>query len=260
MRKIGFLLLLIISLSSCTKRIKDYEGTIPREKFVLILKDIHLADGTYNNNKVFIQIKKHHELSLYDTIFLKYGYDREAFVKTINAYSNYPNDFQDVYNKVISKLDQELAHVLKEKDALNEYKRKIRENLWQKKISVDFMSDTILKSNYLNFSIPNLKPGTYLLEARVFIPKDENSKKPGIKTYLSYKIEEDEHIAKSQFVSYKKKNDTLYYSLKVECSEKDSLFTHLKGSFGYGIDKEAWNRKLTIHDIFITYKPAKKDN
>jgi hypothetical protein len=99
-----FLLLLMAILAmSCGHR--RYGEVIPSKKFVNVLVDIHLADGIAVENMSPVNRKARLDsASLYGSVFNKYGVTREIFDSTISFYSEHPDDFQKVYNKVTAKL------------------------------------------------------------------------------------------------------------------------------------------------------------
>ncbi len=96
------LLLMAILAVSCVHR--RYGEIIPPKKFVNVLVDIHLADGIAVENMSRAKGAKLDSASLYGSVFSKYGITRTIFDSTMSFYSEHPDDFQKVYNKVTAKL------------------------------------------------------------------------------------------------------------------------------------------------------------
>lgn len=100
----GYCLLLLAAILalSCTHR--RYGDIIPPKKFVNVLVDIHLADGIAVENMSRTNAQLLDSASLYGSVFKKYDVTRSMFDSTMSFYSEHPDDFQKVYNKVTAKL------------------------------------------------------------------------------------------------------------------------------------------------------------
>jgi hypothetical protein len=96
------LLLMAILAVSCSPR--KYGDIISPKKFVNVLVDIHLADGIAVENMSHGKGALLDSSSLYGSVFKKYGVTRTMFDSTMSYYSEHPDDFQKVYNKVTAKL------------------------------------------------------------------------------------------------------------------------------------------------------------
>jgi hypothetical protein len=107
-------------------------GTIiPPKKFVNVLTDIHLADGIAVNNMAQVLDAPIDSASLYQSVFDKYDVTRAMFDSTLVYYSQHPDDFQKIYNKVNARLKRMEDQL----DAVNE----------KNKAKVGAPVDTILK-------------------------------------------------------------------------------------------------------------------
>ncbi len=87
---------------SCAHR--RYGEIIPPKKFVNVLVDVHLADGIAVENMSSGKGALLDSASLYGSVFKKYGVTRTIFDSTMSYYSEHPDDFQKVYNKVTARL------------------------------------------------------------------------------------------------------------------------------------------------------------
>ena len=96
------LLLMAILAVSCIHR--RYGEIVPPKKFINVLVDIHLADGIAVENMSHVKGVLLDSASLYGSVFSKYGITRTIFDSTMSFYSEHPDDFQKIYNKVTSRL------------------------------------------------------------------------------------------------------------------------------------------------------------
>jgi hypothetical protein len=100
----GYCLLLIVAITALSCSHRRYGDIIPPKKFVNVLVDIHIADGIAVENMSHARGVLLDSTSLYGSVFNKYGVNRAMFDSTMSFYSEHPDDFQKVYNKVTAKL------------------------------------------------------------------------------------------------------------------------------------------------------------
>jgi hypothetical protein len=100
----GYCLLLLMAILAVSCNHRRYGEVIPPKKFVNLLVDIHLADGIAVENMSKAKGALLDSASLYGSVFNKYGVTRTIFDSTMSYYSEHPDDFQKVYNKVTAKL------------------------------------------------------------------------------------------------------------------------------------------------------------
>ena len=100
----GYCLLLLMAILAVSCGHRRYGEIIPHKKFVNVLVDIHLADGIAVENMSHARGVLLDSASLYGSVFSKYGVTRPMFDSTMSFYSEHPDDFQKVYNKVTAKL------------------------------------------------------------------------------------------------------------------------------------------------------------
>jgi hypothetical protein len=102
-RNVIYLLLLPAAITfSCGHG--RYGVTIPPKKFVNVLVDIHIADGIAIENMEHAKNALLDSASLYGSVFDKYGVTRSMFDSTLSYYTEHPDDFQKIYNKVTARL------------------------------------------------------------------------------------------------------------------------------------------------------------
>jgi hypothetical protein len=96
-------LLMVVLATACTYR--KFGATIPARKLVNVLVDVHLADGIAVNSMATNNFgQRLDSASLYQSVFDKYGVTRAMFDSTMSYYTENPDDFQKIYNKVTAKL------------------------------------------------------------------------------------------------------------------------------------------------------------
>ncbi len=96
-------LLMVVLATACTYR--KFGDTIPARKLVNVLVDVHLADGIAVNSMAANNFgQRLDSASLYQSVFDKYGVTRAMFDSTMSYYTENPDDFQKIYNKVTAKL------------------------------------------------------------------------------------------------------------------------------------------------------------
>jgi hypothetical protein len=128
----GYCLLLLVAILalSCTHR--RYGDIIPPKKFINVLVDIHLADGIAVENMNHANTQRLDSASLYGSVFNKYGVTRTMFDSTMSFYSEHPDDFQKVYNKVTAKLKRMEDELNARQTEEEKKKREVKDTILKK--------------------------------------------------------------------------------------------------------------------------------
>jgi hypothetical protein len=100
----GYCLLLLMAILALSCSQGRFGEIIPPKKFINVLVDVHLADGIAVENMSHPKGMLLDSASLYGSVFSKYGVTRTMFDSTMSYYSQHPDDFQKIYNKVTAKL------------------------------------------------------------------------------------------------------------------------------------------------------------
>jgi hypothetical protein len=101
----GYCLVLLMALLAMSCVHGKYGEIIPSKKFVDVLVDVHLADGiAVDNMNAMNKGPRLDSSALYKSVFDKYGVNRTMFDSTLSYYTEHPDDFQKIYNKVTAKL------------------------------------------------------------------------------------------------------------------------------------------------------------
>jgi hypothetical protein len=161
MKHVLYPLLLLFFACKQGKMEKPF-SIIPEDKLVILLADYHLAQGIASTNTFIQKTKSIKQLSVTDSIIIKYGYNKAIFDSTISWYSDDPDRFEIIYDKVITRLSRMQAEVQEKIARINEINNK----------------DTSIKK--IEKSKP--KKGIDILEKRLFdrkvlFNKDNHTKK-----------------------------------------------------------------------------------
>jgi hypothetical protein len=105
---------------------------IPPKKFVNVLVDVHLADGIAVENMSHAHEQLLDSASLYGSVFKKYGVTRAMFDSTMSFYSEHPEDFQKIYNKVTAKLKRMEDDLTARQNQESQKKREIIDTILKK--------------------------------------------------------------------------------------------------------------------------------
>jgi len=107
-RKIITLLTVFLIVTSCGKEVVPKpQKLISRDKMVSILVDIHLADAAYQTRHYTSEeMKKYTESDFYYSVLKKHDIADAVFEESLIYYSGKPKEFEKIYSRVISKLNE----------------------------------------------------------------------------------------------------------------------------------------------------------
>jgi len=110
----AYYLIIIVLFLSCNNNNGDKPlKAIPEKQFVSVLVDIHIADAGLN----VVNLKKNYANfnadDYYDHVLKKHNVTKEQFNETIKYYSFNLNDFDRIYDQVISELSKADANLRK---------------------------------------------------------------------------------------------------------------------------------------------------
>lgn len=102
------LLMLLFAASSCGNK-KDI---IQEDKFALIISEMYLADQFVEQNPDYRG--QADTLNLYNTIFKKYGYNREDYMNSVKYYLQKGNTYKKIHRQAREILAQREKEILKQ--------------------------------------------------------------------------------------------------------------------------------------------------
>lgn len=100
------LIFIIVLFSACESKdsSKVPDGIIPESKMIPIIVELHIVDATISIKQFNIRTNNKRIEKYYNYVLGKYGYDRVQFNKSVKFYSENPERFDKMYDKVIEKL------------------------------------------------------------------------------------------------------------------------------------------------------------
>jgi hypothetical protein len=106
--KINLLILFCLFISCNTTESQYPESIIKEELFATVLKEIHLAEATFelNKSKGKEAAKKILE-NTYSEIYLTHDINKQLFEETLSYFSNHPEELEQIYSKVIKDISEE---------------------------------------------------------------------------------------------------------------------------------------------------------
>jgi hypothetical protein len=111
------LLVLVIFFIGCGKRsdekIPPY--VIPKNKLIPVLIDYHLAQGLSNSTAFRLRTQNYPAINLSDSVLIAHGYSRAQFDSTLLYYSRHINEFNEIYERVVTELNRMQARIIEKK-------------------------------------------------------------------------------------------------------------------------------------------------
>lgn len=102
MKKILVLLSIIVLVFSC-KRDPIPHDAIPRDKYIDVLVDVHIAEGIYSD-RVRLKIDSVESTSLYMSVLEKHKVTEDEMLSTSLYYSRNQREYTKIYNDVLDKI------------------------------------------------------------------------------------------------------------------------------------------------------------
>lgn len=234
----------IISFLACNNRNDNIY--IPREKFIAILADIHLADAYY---AIHYEERKTHgdSVNLYNSIFANYGYTRAQFDTTLKFYSINTEKFDQVYEEVITRLNKTEQDFYSNRMVDEQNSR----NLWYGKDTWFLPEEGSRKKIPISLKLSG--KGKYVIHFTYKVYSDDESKNPRLNLYFS----DSAGVAKKdtlKTILYEKDARTSIVTVNKEL--KDSSVTHLKGFLLDHDEKSGrWKKHVVISGLKVFYTP-----
>lgn len=227
-----------------------YKKTIPKDDFIKILADIHLADATLEGTELR-KFRKYDTVVYHDYIFKKYGYTKAEFDSTISYYSHHLSETQDLYDKVIEILKQKSLMLNDTANSVSD----IRQNLWDLKSSWTFPEDGSYEA--LEFAIPLRGRGKYTFEADIKLYSDDESENPRMNIYFYKPDSSNTYGERIYFNSVLLEKDEMFNKISVSKILIDTSFLYIKGSIisFTNIQNTNMKRHAEINNMAIYFEP-----
>jgi hypothetical protein len=244
MKKYFFLGLVFFVFLSCTRR--ENELYIPREKFIAILTDIHIADAYYSTH--YYERRTHSDsVNLYDMIYENHGYSKAQFDTTLKYYSVHSEKFDRVYEEVITRLSKSEQDIYQNRPLDSE----TTENLWYGKNSWYLPEEGARRKVPVSLKLKG--KGKYVVSFTYKIYDEDQSKNLRLNLFFSDSASTKMDTLKT--VVYVKDARTTIVNVPKDLT--DSTYTHLKG---YILDHDEkhgrWKKRLVIEGFKVYYSPV----
>lgn len=139
MRRYSLNILIVFVLMSCGEKLLEApEDLIPRDKMVLILKDMAIVNAAKGANK---GILKDNAVEPTSYIFEKYEIDSAQFVESDRYYASLPVEYEAIYTEIETILKEEKEQLEAEKKIADSLKMNSIQQ--SKKSAVDSIKPTI---------------------------------------------------------------------------------------------------------------------
>ncbi len=176
------------------------EGVIPKNEFITILTEVHIADAVLTEKGLYDRKLKDSTESYYNYIFVKYNINRAKFDKSLQYYGKNTEEFEQMYHQVIYNLKQKSAQFLINKSVFN-IPAIVLENLEEQNKLLDSKKQSQLWTLKRSWSLPEdgklniikferkLAPvqAEYVLSADYIVYEDDSTNELTMLIYLYYK-------------------------------------------------------------------------
>jgi len=130
MKNIIIFIAIGLLISCSNKKVPEY--VIPHNDMVEIIVDMHLADALFSvtnirRDLVKQEITRNDTVDYYDEIFYHYGYTRKDFDTSVYYYSEHINEYDDIYQEVLNRLNEMDTQLRQEKEANRKEEEEIEE-------------------------------------------------------------------------------------------------------------------------------------
>jgi predicted small lipoprotein YifL len=208
------LIILIVVLEGCGKRIKVPAEFPDEDSMAVILADIYYTEAILNQSREFIRGQEDDLPKYYKFTLQRHGIGKKEFDTIFSWYSNNPKLLSEVYDKVISILNENETRLRYDTTDMEEFKEPIgisgMTNLWKGKrtFSVNIKDTT---NNCLPFTIEvdSLQSGIYRLMATYRFAKGNLLDKAHLKLIACYSDSTADTVSYSIDKSFSERITTL---------------------------------------------------
>jgi len=105
---LNFLIILSFLLACSIPKEGIPEGILSQNEFASILKEVHLAEATFELQKTNGKEDAENALTKsYQTIFSSHNINETIFQRTLEYYANHPSELDEIYADVIEGITEE---------------------------------------------------------------------------------------------------------------------------------------------------------
>lgn len=177
MKKLYILAGLLAGITACSAPKPDL-GT---DKCAEILFQMHRADAIISVKGFNDRSLNNDSLSYYNELFAKQGITRQQFMETIEWYVNHPDQYKDLYTKVIN-----LVAKYEEDERIRWEVAEVKDSndIWN--LKTEFHLPLEGERNPIAFEIEDTLHGTFTLSSDITYYEDDRSENPRMTLILEY--------------------------------------------------------------------------
>jgi hypothetical protein len=238
--KIIFFLGLIFCMS-CSGPQPD----IQIDKFAQIVYQIHRADAIIEIANLDDKNLKNDSLSYYNWLFAKTGITRREFIEEIEWYTQHPDKYKELYEKVMKIIAEEEQKAEEEQLKHQSVTDKDPSDIWP--VKKDWHLPLNGKTNPIFYDLPATQSGVYTLHAEVVFYPDDKSVNPRMTIIANY---EDGTKDENQFLGIIKDGERRPAEVKIKTDPNKTL----KSISGWVLDHSDGTESKHIDVYGITLK------
>jgi hypothetical protein len=243
-RGVRLLFLVLIFLASCKDNV-----LIPKKDFISILTDIYLSKSYFSSEGVY-NARWQDTIPYNHHIVERHGYKWAQFDSTVSWYCSQPKKYQEVYETVMTNLNELDKKVSEELDPPSE--------LWVGQKAFYLPADGRQDSVPANVLLKGV--GSYVVKAKIRVYPQDESLEPRIALFL-WRSDTTAHGIRDTLWIEPLRKDGLMYEYRMEKTLlPGNSFTHIKGNWlqSNRNDPDTARRKRTeIKDISVFHIPKK---
>ena len=242
------LLLTTILLASCSK-----SDIIPEEDMVKILVKTFITDATTISPHLGQPISKKDTINYYAQAYESLGYSEDVFEKSLEYYACNPDILNEILDKTISELAKKETEMGSQNTEVSSTSNDPIANLWTEKNMWYFPEDG--KQNAINFKIPVVGTGIYIISAEVKVFSDDESKNPRMTSFFYF----DDGSQNGSRTSIKNRmyiKDDQVRVVTIENILTNTQVTHIMGWVMDHSNQEGdWSKHAEVANITLRYMP-----
>ena len=242
--KVTKFLLFLMLLPSCKNNF-----LIPQKDFISILTDIYLSKSYFDSEGIY-NARWQDTIPYNRHIAERHGYQWAQFDSTVSWYCSRPKKFQEIYETVMTNLNELDRMISEELDPPSE--------LWTGKKTFFLPADSERDSVAANVLLKGV--GSYILSAKIRIYPQDASLHPHIALYLWRSDTTALGVRDTLWLTPLRKDGLMYEYRLEKTLLPGNEFTHIKGAWlqsdRYDIDT-TWSKRAEIKDISIYHVPKR---
>ncbi|HYX10140.1 MAG TPA: DUF4296 domain-containing protein [Bacteroidales bacterium] len=248
-----YLFFIVLFLLVACQQHKQKVKLIPREKFIQVLTDIHLADGVAYSGNFLSEYHRIDSLNYSQDVFKKNGVTKAQYDTTLAYYTAHADKFNKIYDEVIANLTRMEGDLEKEK--MKQQDSVQGKNMWVGKSEYKLPEDGA--RNKINFGIPVKDSGKYTISADIIMYRDDESENPQITAYFWYNDSTaNGHRIYFPPVPIAKNGKLTTYKTSMVLTDPKVIF--LRGSLlDHDPKKGEWKKHAEVVNIRVRYVPFK---